>query len=247
MIRKVPMTRCLLTLPLLGALLVGCPAPSPVDEIVNSNITARGGVERLQALQSIRMTGTATASGGRVARVVLEMKRPGLYRLEFSSQGTTAVFAHDGEVGWQVDPLAGVFEPEQVVPERDSEAGVDERDIEGHLVNWRDKGHSVVLVGREALAGGEAFKLEVTLASGAVRHDYVDVASRQIVRSDKTETIGGRTLRLEETYADFREVGGLVFPHRIETHVIERPEVITIVVESIELDPELDAARFEMP
>ena len=44
----------------------------------------------------------ATASGGRIARVVREIKRPGLFRLEFSTQGTTSVFAHE----WR-DRLAG--------------------------------------------------------------------------------------------------------------------------------------------
>ena len=59
----------------------------------------------MQALQSLRFSGKATASGGRVARVTLELKRPHLYRLEFRSQGTTSVFAHDGEIAWQVAPL----------------------------------------------------------------------------------------------------------------------------------------------
>ncbi len=52
---------------------------------------------------------------------------------------------------------------------------------------------------------------------------------------------------LESTFSDFREVGGIVFPHRIETHVKDRPQTLKIVVEKIELDPELDPARFRMP
>jgi len=179
--------------------------------------------------------------------VVQEIKRPGLYRLEFSSQGTTSVFAHDGETGWQVDPLQGQLEPRAITPETDSEAGVDERDIEGPLVDWREKGHVVELVGRETLPGGEAFKLKLTLNGGSIRYDYIDVASRQIVRSDISETIRGRAVLLENSYSDFREEGGLVFPHLIETHVKDRPEVITIVVERVELDPDLDDARFKLP
>ncbi len=241
------MRRYLKALPLLGALFAACSSPSPVDEIVTSNLAARGGKERIQALRSIRHTGTATGSGGRVARVVREIKRPGLYRLEFISQGTTSVFAHDGQTGWHVAPLQGHFEPQEITPGTDSAAGVDERDIEGPLVDWREKGHVVELVGRETLPGGEAVKLKVTLKDGAIRYDYVDVASRQIVRSDFTRTIRGRTVTLEETFSDFREAGGLVFPHLIETHVRDRPEAIRIVVEKIELDPDLDDARFRLP
>jgi hypothetical protein len=241
------MRRYLIALPLLGALFAACSSPSPVDEIVTSNLAARGGRERIQALGSIRETGTATASGGRVARVVYEIKRPGLFRLEFSSQGTTSVFAHDGETAWRVAPLDGQFEPQALTPETDSAAGIGERDIEGPLVDWREKGHVVELVGREALPGGEAFKLKVTLKDGSIRFDYIDVASRQIVRSDIPRTIRGRAVLLIDTFSDFREVDGLVFPHLIETHVKDRPEVIRIVVEEIELDPDLDDARFRLP
>lgn len=241
------MKHYLKALPLLGALFASCSSPSPVDEIVSSNLIARGGKERIQALNSIRETGTATASGGRVARVVYEIKRPGLFRLEFSSQGTKSVFAHDGETGWRVAPLDGLFEPHVIEPDSDSAVGIDERDIEGPLVNWQEKGHVVELVGRETLAGGEAFKLEVTLKNGSIRHDYIDVESRQIVRSDVARTIRGRSGLLVKTFSDFRETDGLVFPHLIETHVKDRPEVIRIVVEKIELDPALDDARFRMP
>lgn len=241
------MRHYLKALPLLGALFAACSSPSPVDEIISSNLIARGGKERIQALNSIRETGTATASGGRVARVVYEIKRPGLFRLEFSSQGTTAVFAHDGETGWRVAPLDGLFEPQAIKPGTDSAAGIDERDIEGPLVNWREKGHLVELVGREMLAGGDAFKLELSLKDGSKRYDYIDVESRQIVRSDITRTIQGRSGVLVDTFSDFRETGGLVFPHVIETRIKDRPKVIRIVVETIELDPDLDDTRFRMP
>ena len=245
--REAAMRRYLKVLPLLGALLAACSPSSPVDEIVASNLAARGGKARLQALRSIRETGTATASGGRVARVIREKKRPSLLRLEFSYQGTVSVFAHDGEAGWQVAPLQGQFEPQVMPPETEATAGVDQRDIEGPLVDWREKGHVVELLGREALPGGEAFKLKLTLAGGAVRYDWVDVASRQVVRSQVTRTIRGHAVQLENTFSDFRDVGGLVFPHRIETRAKERPQVLTITVERIELNPELDDARFRMP
>ena len=52
---------------------------------------------------------------------------------------------------------------------------------------------------------------------------------------------------LVDTFSDFRDVGGLVFPHLIESHVKERPEAIRIEIENIELDPGLDDARFQFP
>jgi outer membrane lipoprotein-sorting protein len=241
------MRRYLKALPVLGLTLASCSAPSPVDEIVAANLTARGGVDRIKAVQSIRETATVTASGGRIAHVVRERKRPGMFRLEFSSQGTTSVFAHDGEIGWQVAPLQGVLEPQLAPPDADAAAGLDQRDLEGPLVDWREKGHAVELVGRESLPTGDADKLEVTMADGAVRHDYVDVATHHVVRADVTRIVQGRPVQLVSTFSDFREVDGLVFPHAIETRVADRPEVLAIAIETIELDPELDDARFRFP
>ena len=41
------------------------PAPSPsLDEIVARHVKARGGLDRLHGLQSLRQTGTVTAGGG---------------------------------------------------------------------------------------------------------------------------------------------------------------------------------------
>ncbi len=245
--REEPMSRYFRMLPLVVVLFAACSSPSPVDKIVSSNLAARGGKEQIQALQSIRQTGTATASGGRVARVVREIKQPGLFRLEFSSQGTKSVFANDGKTGWQVAPLQGQFEPKVMTPETDAAAGVDQRDIEGPLFNWREKGHVVELIGREMLPGGEAFKLKVTLEDGAVRYDFVDVTSHLIVRSDITRLVQGQPVVLENTFSDFREVDGLVFPFLVETQTKGRPQVLRITIEKIELNPDLDDARFQFP
>jgi hypothetical protein len=241
--------RPLWALALLGALFTACSSPSPpsVDEIVAAHLAARGGKDRLQALRSIRETGTMTASDGRAARVVREIQRPGLFRLEFSYQGTTSVFAHDGKAGWQIAPLQGQFEPQAMPPEADAAGGADQRDIEGPLVDWRKKGHVVELAGRESIAGAEVDKLKVVLRGGVVRYDYVDVASHMVVRSDVPRLVRGHRVELQNIFSDFRKVSGIVFPHLIEIHVKDRPQILTIVVERIELNPELDPASFQMP
>ena len=64
---------------------------------------------------------------------------------------------------------------------------------------------------------------------------------------DATRIVQGRPAELRNVFSDFREVGGIVFPHRIESSSPDRPRTITIVVESIELDPVIDPARFRFP
>ena len=72
-------------------------------------------------------------------------------------------------------------------------------------------------------------------------------AHRSGRRSDLSRVIAGDHVILVDEFSDFREVDGLVFPHLIETYVENRPETIRIVVESVELNPDLDDARFRFP
>src|SRR5205809_4094951 len=159
------MNRMMLLALLLAACATSTPAPN-VDDIVAANLAARGGKEKIQSLRSIRETGTVTGPGGNVAQIVREVKRPNMFRLEFSFQGTTSIFANDGKSGWQIAPLQGQFEPMAMRPGVDAAGGADQQDIEGPLVDWKQKGHVVTLVGREPVDGKDAFKLKVEMRGG---------------------------------------------------------------------------------
>ena len=65
------------------------------------------------------------------------------------------------------------------------------------------------LVGQEALPGGPAHRLKVTLKTGAVRHVWVDAATGLVVRTASTRTLRGREVTLETTFGDYRETGGV--------------------------------------
>ncbi len=217
-----------------------------VDEIVAAHVAARGGADRLHALQSMRAKGLAMMAGGKVAPVVREIARPGRIRLEITYQGLSSVYAHDGKVGWQVAPLQGRFEPERL-PEAVSAPSVDQLDIEGPLVDWKAKGHTVTLVGRTKVGDRDAYDLELRLATGAVRHDFVDAQTFLVLRTDVERVVGGRKVALETTFGDYRSVDGVVYPFLIETRRRGRPQSLKFVVKSVELNPAIDEARFQLP
>jgi hypothetical protein len=226
------------------------PAAAPaqtVDEIVARHVAARGGREALAAVLTLRMTGRATGSAGRQAIVRRELARPGRIRTEFVFQGTTGVYAWDGTGGWRVSPLDGGFEPEPL-PVEESALASEQADIDGPLVDWKAKGHTVELVGTEALPGGAAYRLKLTLVkSGAVRDLWLDVATGLVVRTMTTRKFRGRELAIEAVFGDYQESGGVRFARSIEAGLRGRPGRLRIVVDSIELNPVLDAARFLAP
>ena len=234
-------------IPVAAALLAGAAAAPPtVDQIVERHVAARGGREALAAVRSVRMQGHAEAGPGRQAIVRREIARPGRIRTEFEFQGTTGIFVWDGSAGWRVSPLDGILEP-QPLSEEQAALSAEQADIDGPLVDWKAKGHRVELVAASPLPGGEAHELAVTLKSGVVRHVWVDAVSGLVVKSSSTRKVRGHELEIEALFGDYRKDGGVAFAHSIEIGVRGRPQRLRIVVESVEVNPALDEARFRMP
>jgi hypothetical protein len=217
-----------------------------VDEIVARHVEAIGGIDRLRAIQSVRMKGRVSAGAGREAVVVREVLRPDKIRTEFTVQGVTGVYAFDGERGWKVSPFEGSSAPVLMEDEEAAQAA-DQADIEGPLVDWRAKGHRVALLGKETLDGRDVHKLEVTLRSGRVLYQYLDAETFLRVRAQSTRLLRGHEVDIETTFDDYREVQGVLFPHSIETGAVGRPRRLEIQVEEIELNPPLDGSYFQMP
>src|SRR2546425_12017675 len=77
---------------------LGSPPPPPLpmplsaqtaDDIIARYIKTVGGMERIQAVTTLRRTGRFTGGGGFEATVIQESKRPNKVRQEFSLQGMT--------------------------------------------------------------------------------------------------------------------------------------------------------------
>ena len=235
-----------LALALLAVSLASPAAPTrTLDDIVARHVAACGGLKKIRSIQTLRETGRITAGANRQALVTRELKRPNRTRFEFTVQGVTGVFVSDGERGWKMSPFEGNTGPTPLPDEAVKEAA-EQGDIEGPLVDWKAKGHQVELVGRAAVNGREAYKLKLTLKSGAVRYEYLDVETFHRLRSDSTRMVKGRAVQIEATFGDYKKTRGVLFPHRIELAAVGRPQHLSIVVEKVEVNPPLSDALFEM-
>jgi outer membrane lipoprotein-sorting protein len=222
-------------------------APAPtVDKIVADYVAARGGLAKIRAIKTLRQTGRIFAGQGREALVVREIKPPGRIRVQFTIQGQTAVFASNGTTGWKVSP----FEDDMALkdlPEQVTHEAMEQTDLEGPLVDWKAKGHTVEFVGNETVNGRAAYKLKLTLKSGTVRYEYIDVASHFEVRMDSTRLVKGNNLQIQTTFTDHKKTDGVLFPGKVEIAAEGRPQHARVVVDKIEVNPALSDALFEKP
>lgn len=226
-------------------------APSAVraqtaDEVIAKNLEALGGAQKLKALKSVRMSGTMTVGPGMEAPMVAEQVRPGKVRMEISLQGLTLVQAYDGTSGWMINPFQGKRDPERMTDE-DVKALKEMADMDGPLVDYKAKGNTVELLGKEAVDGAEAYKLKVAMKDGETRTYYFDADSWLQVKMESKRTVRGAEQEGETTFGNYKAVGGLLFPHQIVGGMKGAPQKQTVTVQKIELDPAIDDARFAMP
>ena len=220
-------------------------APS-VDTIVADYVKARGGLEKIRSVKTLRESGHAFGGAGREALIRRELKRPNRTRFEFTLQGVTSVFVSDGTHAYKMSPFDGDGSPQVLPPEVVAEAA-EQADIEGPLVDWKAKGHKVELAGKETVAGRDAYKLKMTLKSGGLRYEYIDVATHDRLRTESTRTMQGHPVRLDLTFGDYRTVSGMRFPGSVEIAAEGRPQTLRIVVDKVEVNPPLGDDRFQPP
>jgi hypothetical protein len=177
---------------------------------------------------------------------VMELKRPRASRLEIRFQGRTAVQVFDGTRGWKVRPFLGRHEVEPYTDE-ELRLAAQQAELDGPLIDHAAKGNKVELVGTEKVEGRDAYKLQVTSASGAVRHVWVDAQSYLEVKVDGTRRLDGKPRQVWTAYRDYRPVDGLLIPHTLETTVEGIPGSEKIVVERVSLNAEVADARFSKP
>ncbi len=246
MLRKsawILLTVMLLAAPAANLFAAEAAAPT-VDSLIAKNVEARGGLDKMKAVQSMRMTGKMMM-GGMELPVVIEMKRPANSRIEFTFQGMSGVQAYDGKSGWTIAP-GGPKDPEPMSAEELKDAE-EQSDMDGPLVDYKSKGNKVELVGKEKVEGSDAWKLKVTLKSGDVRYTYLDADTYLEIKGESKRTIRGSEAEIETTIGDYKEVEGLLIPFSIQAGAKGTDQKQNIVIEKVELNPTLDVARFKMP
>ena len=216
------------------------------EEIVAKYIKTVGGMEKIQAVKTLRRTGKFTGGGGFEAVIVEETKRPNKVRQEFLLQGLTQITAYDGKAGWKVEPWGGKKDPEPL-GEEEMKQIIEDSDLEGPLINYQQKGNKVEFVGMEPVEGTDSFKLRVTLANGDVRYYYLDTDYYVPVKIETRRIIRGAEREYETTLGDYKEVDGWYLPYSIESGVKRSEATQKITYEKIEANVPIDDSRFRAP
>src|SRR6266436_8400425 len=216
------------------------------DELVSKNIQAKGGIDKIKAIKSVRIFEKFDGGGGFTAKASQENLRPNLVRETFSLQGMTAVQAYDGSTGWQIQPFGGHKDPE-LMGENDLRDILLDADFDGPLVDYKEKGNTIEFLGHDIVDGDDALRLKVTLKNCDFVYYYLDPDTYLEIRKEVQEFIRGSVRESVIDLGSYKPVAGVMYPFSIAQGSKSNPGSQTFTVEKLEVNVAIDPADFAVP
>jgi outer membrane lipoprotein-sorting protein len=222
-------------------------AAQTADEIAKKALDARGGLEKIKAVRSERVSGHVSFPQGVEGTFVVELKRPLKMRSEITIQDQKVIRVYDGKSsGWMVNPFVETKEVQPLSSE-DLKNISDESDFDGPLVDYKTKGNQIELAGKEILDDKPVYRLKLTNKNGKVRFYIFDAASFLLLKWEGLQKSGDQEIPWESFFSDFHDVHGLKYPFRIDQGSPGTDIKQTLTAEKIEIDVQIDDSRFTKP
>jgi len=174
-----------------------------VDEIVDKYVNALGGKEKMMSLKTVKMEGSMSVQGTDLTLTSTRSHMVGI-RLDIEVMGTSNYQVANATKGSAFWPIRGQSAPEDMEPEQFKSAQ-NQMDLQGALVNYKDKGTTVELVGKETVDGSEAYNLKVTYKNGIVANYFIDSKTSRLVKTTGKQTVNGSEMEISTSYSDYKQ------------------------------------------
>lgn len=188
-----------------------------VDDIISQYITSRGGIDKLNSVQSIYFEGTRQMMGSEVKVKVTKVEGK-LFRTDFEFGGNTGYTIVTPEKGWSYIPMRS-DKPDEI-PVAVLKSMQSQLNIVGPLVNYKTKGYQAANKGKENINGNEAYNIQLTSQDGKDITYYIDTKTNMLVQT-KQMSEGGRNgggpKEIITSYKDYMDVNGIMFAQTVET------------------------------
>jgi hypothetical protein len=242
------MIRSIAALLLANLVAAGVAAESlPSAEVVVARyVDAIGGQKKLDGIQNLIIRGTYTEHGQSIDAQLARM-RP-FYKLVGDPLHRSAEFeeGYDGSA-WEFYGDPGIV-VRTVGPA--SAAARHGLYILGNLVDYKQQGSSVNLVGKVKIEDRDAYQLRVHMLDGFEQDEFIDAKTWLVIADRKVAKVHafGDDVPSETRWSDYRAVNGVLFAHlNVEVEISTGKELNRFRTDRIDVNQTLDASMFSPP
>lgn len=209
---------------MLAALAVPAFAQNKLDKIIDKVIETMGGKEKLMSIKTIKKMGNGESQGVKYPVNFYAVHNIS-ERTEFSFNGLTGYTIVTKDSGFNFSPFGGMTTPERMTDE-DVKLSDDDFDLEGSLVNYQAKGHTIELMENEDIDGVDAIQLRVNLKNGKTVFYYIDPDTYYIIRTTAKGVSNGQEFTSTSNYYNFKKTKeGILFPFTIDNLTYDTIEI----------------------
>ncbi len=203
------MKKIILALTLLFSTTVATYAQT-TDEIVDKHTIAMGGKEKLLQLNSVVLEGNLTVQGMEIPVKMYQSHNVGM-RMDITVMGMTGYVISTMTEGWMYMPFQGQASAE-AMPAESVKESADGLDLQGSLVNYKEKGHQVDFIGKEDFEGTECLKLKVVTKNGVESTAFLDPVSFYVLKGVTKSKASGQEMDAVQTFSNYKKLdNGYVF------------------------------------
>jgi hypothetical protein len=208
-----------------------------VDDIISKHITAIGGADAWKKINSVKLAGSVTTPQGMDINVSVMGVQNKEARTEITMMGMTGYTISTPTSGWVYMPFSGQQKPEALTPDQVKDVQ-DQLDFQGSLIDYKQKGYTAELVGKEDVEGTECWKVKLNMKNGKVRTEYFDPDSYFLIREVDKTMVDGKEQESTVDYSNFQKLPeGVTFPMTMNNgqgdFVIKKAEINIPLADSL--------------
>ena len=213
---------------LVFVMIFGCAiSAQTAKEIIDQNIENTGGLTNWKLLNSVILNGKVTLGVNDEYPMKIYQQRPNLTKTTIViNKKETAIEGFDGKKGYAMNYANNKV---QEYPNYIAES------FDNDFIDWENKGFEAQYLGKEKV--GETYCHKVELKKNVNKNIYYfDTKTYMILKEVKKEDV--------LLYSDYKKVGNLMFPFRIESSSPKKEGDYVILLNKIEANKVLPANTF---
>jgi len=237
----------------LGLLASATVSAQDADQIIENYLDAIGGEDNWKNLKGIKYMGKGIQQGQEFPGYMI-MLNDGKQLQAYEIQGKTmkdGVF--DGQTLWNTNFMN--MKAEKASQEETENFKLDANDFPDSFIDFKEKGYTATFLGEETMDGVDTYKIKLVKEPHTIdgqpvddilfyyfdTESYVPIAMETEIKSGP-----GKGQIYKTTMSDYQEVNGLYFAFTT-TEYVGQQEIITIALDSVELNPEVESGLFDFP
>lgn len=197
-------------------------------EIIEKNIELSGGLIQWKLLNTVRIQGKVSLGINENYPIKIFQARPNLTKTVLTiGKNEVPIHGYDGKKGYEM-----VF----ALNKLQTYDNYNPDSFDNDFIDFEKKGFSAQVIGKGMVDGKECYKVELTKNVNKTVY-YFDTKTYMLLKEEKKD----ETL----IYSDYRKVGKLLFPYKIESSSEKKDGDYVILISAIETNKAFPANTFK--